>query len=127
MRIVKVLFLDDAPWFLPDLTPHGVELEVVQEGTWGMMSVYSAPTQVCEAVKKLTANKEVDIVVVGNNMGAGVPKARAVADDMKEMTIVVWNSYYQGVEAPYDGLGLKHFGSRSDLERLIPAMLGIAA
>jgi len=127
MRIVKVLFLDDAPWFLPDLTSHGVKLEVIQEGQWGTMDVYSAPAEVCEAVKKLTAGKEVDVVVVGNNIGAGVPKAEAIADDMKGMTIVVWNSYHKGNEAPYAALGLKRFGSRSDLEQMIPAMLGIAA
>ena len=127
MKIVKVLFLDDAPWFLPDLTPHGIKLEVVQEGMWGTMDVYSAPAQVCEAVKKLTAGKEVGIVVVGSNMGAGVPKAKAIADGMKEMTIVVWNSYHRGNEAPYAALGFKRFGSRTNLRQLIPAMLGVAA
>ncbi len=127
MRIVKVLFLDDAPWFLPDLTSHGIKLEVIQEGRWGAMDVYYASPEVCEAVKKLTAGKEVDLVVVGNNMGAGVPKARCIADDIKEMTVVVWNSYYRGDEAPYAALGLKRFGSRTDLPQLIPAMLGIAA
>ncbi len=127
MRIVKVLFLDDAPWFLPDLTSHGVKLEVIQEGQWGTMDVYSAPAEVCEAVKKLTAGKEVDIVVVGNNMSAGVAKAKAVADDMKDMTVVVWNFFHHGVERPYAAIGLKRFGSRNDLRQLIPAMLGIAA
>src|SRR3989344_2701733 len=119
MKIVKVLFLDDAPWFLPDLTPHGIKLEVVQEGMWGTMNVYSAPAKVCEAVKKLTAGKEVDIVVVGNNMGAGVPKAKAIADGMKEMTVVVWNSYYRGNEAPYAALGSNRFGSPPNLRQLI--------
>ena len=126
MKIVKVLFLDDAPWFLPDLTSHGIKLEVIQEGLWGTMNVYSAPTtHVCEAVKELTAGK-VDVVVIGNNLGAGVAKAQAVVDKMKEMTIVVWNSYHKGDEQPYTDLGLKHFGSRNDLPQLITEMLGIA-
>ena len=125
MKIVKVLFLDDAPWFLPDLTSHGIELEGIQEGPWGTTNIYTFPTQVCKAVKKLTAGK-VDIVVIGNNMGAGVAKAQAVVDKMKEMTIVVWNSYHKGDEQPYTDLGLKHFGSRKDLPQLITEMLGIA-
>lgn len=126
MKTVRVLFLDDAPWHLPDLTSQGVRLEVIQEGQWGSMNVYSAPRQVCEAVKKLTTSKEVDIVVVGNNLGAGVAKAKAIAEDMKEKTIVVWNSYSRGNEAHYARLGLTHFGSRTDLRQMVSALLGVS-
>lgn len=125
MRIVKVLFLDDV-WVLPNLTSYGIEFEEIRESQWNT-NVYSAPVEVCEAVKKLTAAKAVDIVVIGNNMGAGVAKAKAVADDMKEMTVVVWNSYHQGVERPYASFGLKRFGARTDIRQLILAMLGIVA
>lgn len=125
MKTYTVLFLDDAPWFLPDLTEHGVELKAIVEGRWGDGRVYVASVEVCETVKKLTEGGEVDFVVVGNNMGAGVAKARAVANGMKDKTIVVWNSYRQGDEAPYAALGLKHFGSRLDLEQMVPAMLGV--
>jgi hypothetical protein len=125
MKIVKVLLLDDAPWFLPDLEAQGVKIEVIQEGLWGTLSVYEARPKTLEIIKRLTENKEVDLIVVGNNMGAGVPKAMAIADAMKEQTIVVWNYYCKGDEAPYSAIGFKQFGSRTALERLVPALLGI--
>jgi|GEM_PF-2692605 len=125
MRIVKVLFLDNAPQFLPNLDSHDIKLEVVQEDVFGTR-VYDAPPNVCEAVNKLTTGKEVDIVVVGNNMESGIPKSKAIADDMKNMTIVVWNAYHEGTESPYAALGFKHFGSRRDLKTIIPKLLGIA-
>ncbi len=126
MKTVKVLFLDDMPGFLPDLTEYDIKLEVLQEAHWSTRDVYYVSPRICETVKKLTTSKEVDIVVVGNNLGAGVTKAMSIADDMKEMTVVVWNFYHKGLEANYSAIGFKHFGSRNDLCRLIPAMLGIA-
>lgn len=123
MKTVKILFLDDAPWFLPDSPHGGVELRVVMAGQWGTGDVYAAPASVCESIQKLTSEKAVDIVVIGNNMGAGVPKARAIADDMRDVTIVVWNQYSLGIEGPYTALGLTRFGSRTDLREMIPALL----
>jgi hypothetical protein len=125
MKIVKVLFLDDAPWCLPNLSQKGIELEVIRESEWGTMDVYKAPPHVCEAVKQLTEEKKVDLVIVGNNMGAGVLKAQAIAEDMKEKTIVVWNFYTLGVEQPYAAFGLKHFCSRKNLSKMVPKLLGL--
>lgn len=123
MKTVRVLFLDDAPWFLPNLEKDDVKLQVEKEGSWGTMDVYSAPRSLCEEITRLTAEGLVDLVVVGNNCGAGIPKAQAIAPCLREKTIVVWNSYYTGLDRPYAVLGFKHFGSRSKLCELIPKVL----
>lgn len=125
MRTVKVLYLDAFTEYLPDLTPYGVNLEVFEIEPVGTFDHYCASPQLCETVEKLTADKQVDIVVVGNNLGVGVTKAKAIAVNMQEMTVVVWNSYYRGQERPYADLGFRRFGSREDLLHMIPEMLGI--
>ena len=126
MRIVKVLFLDDAPWSLPDLTQHGIKLEIIQEAKFGTLEVYNYSERIIDAIKRITTEKLVDIILVGNNLGIGVKKAMAIANDMREKTVVVWNFYAKGDEIPYASLGFKIFGSRIDLPKLIPSILDIS-
>jgi len=125
MKIVKVLFLDDAPWFLPNLTSHGIKLEVIQEALWGTMNVYSAPTHVCEAVEGADCRQSRRR---GHRQQHGCRRCEGTSRRRRHEgdDHVVWNSYHKGDERPYTDLGLKHFGSRNDLPQLITEMLGIA-
>lgn len=128
MKICRVLFLDGLwreffPHILGDMGE--IRLEVVSSLVLEEADAYKVEEQECEVVKNLTGGGAVDMVIVGNNNGAGVKRAGAIAEGMKEMTIIVWNDYEKGLEAPYHSMGFKHFGSRSDLKKLIAEMLGV--
>ncbi len=126
MRTVKVLVLDDtAQGHLPMLHDQGVRFEVIQYGSIAKLTAYQVSEGELEDVASMTERKAVDLVVIGNNTGVGVQKARAVAEAMRPMTVVVWNFYCKGDEEPYAALGFKHFCSRSDLRKIVPTVLGL--
>lgn len=101
-----------------------VDFDMYQQKDIGDPNVYESPEHVCQQITLMTSNNKVDIVIIGNNLGAGVAKARAVADAMRDRTVVVWNVYRKGDESTYAKLGFKRFGSRSDLPDILSAMLG---
>lgn len=145
MKIVKVLYLDDDFWIWylgeppeisadikRDLTERdlkigrGMRLEVVREGSIVRNQTYKdASGPVRTAIKTMTGKKEVGIVIVGNNRGNGITRAREVADDLKTKTIIVWHDYEQGAEKPYSAIGFQHFCSRRDLRKRLKELLGI--
>lgn len=145
MKIMKVLFLDDDFWIwylgeLPEVSANPKEnltekdlkvgrsmrLEVIRQDSIAKHQTYKdAPDPLRMAIKTMTENKEVDIVVVGNNWQNGLTRAREIADDLKEKTIVVWHRYQPGAEKPYAKLGFQHFCSRRDLRKKLKELLGI--
>lgn len=145
MKIVKVLYLDDDFWIwylgeLPEASPHpkkdlteedlkigrGMKLEVIRQDSIAKHQAYKdAPDPLRTAIKTMTENKEVDIVVVGNNWQSGLTRAREIADDLKAKTIVVWHRYEPEAEKPYAELGFQHFCSRRDLRKKLKELLGI--
>lgn len=67
-----------------------------------------------------------DLVVIGNNLGAGLDKAQAIATKQPELipkTLIVWNNHTVQDEKPYRQLGYSYFGNRyqaiDDLLRLM--------
>ena len=74
-----------------------------------------------------------DRFLIGNNRGAGVTKARRVAEAMKDKTIIIANSHPP--EGLYRDLGFQHFASREMAgnllarliaeTRLVPSMVDI--
>ena len=111
MRTVNVLLLDgtETQGHFAHSRPPGILYEVTTEKELGHENCYSFTRELANTIGEMTNDEDenIELVIVGNNMGAGVAKARAIADDMKEMTVVVWNSYHHGVERPYAALGLK--------------------
>lgn len=69
-----------------------------------------------------------DLVIVGNNLGAGVDKARIMhLRGLSDRVIVLWNGYRPGEEQPYLEFGCKYFGSRMDskgVQQMILTILG---
>ena len=54
-----------------------------------------------------------DIVILGNNMGAGVTIAQNIPEALRSKTIVVWNYYPIPRDVKeYEKLGLSHFCGR---------------
>lgn len=126
MKTAKVLFLE-RPYFLayilPALEDLGIRLEVVLQGDLGEEDVYKSSSEVCREITRLTQSEKVDLVIVANNQYVGVSKAKAVADEMKDRTIIIWTRYVPGDEEPYAALGFTRFGSRDKLSEMIAEML----
>ena len=97
------------------------------------MSVYEPTAQLLKVIEAETASGRYDWVIIGNNRGAGVTKARRVAEAMKDKTIIIANSHPP--EGLYRDLGFQHFASREMAgnllarliaeTRLVPSMVDI--
>lgn len=75
-----------------------------------------------ETIKDFTENKKVNLIIIGNNCGAGVFKAEAVADDIKDKTIIVWHDLCEDEQEktwPYRRLGFRHFAERKDMKQTV--------
>lgn len=154
MKIVKVLFLDQLDYFFlisgnknniirKSKNSDSVKFEIVsnkflddcyseKEKIAQEMPMYSDDAEYFsgfkETIKDFTENKKVDIIIIGNNRGAGVFKAEAVADDMKDKTIIVWHDLCgdefderdeQEKTWPYRRLGFKCFALRRDMKQAV--------
>ncbi|MSR78847.1 MAG: hypothetical protein EXS59_01750 [Candidatus Taylorbacteria bacterium] len=150
MRTIRLLFVDDPDWicfigdrenrhpsesrFDPkrlladedlDIVP-GVRLEVIEAFAGAKRcSCYDPDPVLCEKIKTMTANREVDIVVIGNNRGAGLEKAKAIAQHLQDQTIVTFfDKPHEGMTREYVEMGFKHFCIRRDLRQRLQTMLG---
>jgi hypothetical protein len=87
-------------------------------------SVYHPTPQLFNAIQAVTADGNIDIVVIGNNNGAGLYKAVCVANELRSKTIIIWNVYVPGHdEKEYQRLGYTHFASRGNLYKSILELL----
>ena len=110
----KVLFCDD-PGDLRFLQGMMAETGMGVEFVPLCGDRYHPSPEELERIESETVGGDYDHVVIGNNMGAGVQRATAVAEGMRDSTSIVWNVYAPGAEQPYRGLGIRHFLSRDDL------------
>lgn len=123
---MRVLFLDDYAYLLDNLKRH-CDLDVVQYGQSAKGTViYPEATEDLQAeITRLTAeDPPFDLIVIGNNLGTGLGRAKAIPDDLKGRTIVIWNANSDQRERPkYERMGITHFGVRDD--SLTPKFLTI--
>lgn len=132
--IMKVLILGDED---PDLMlgqkallELGFELEVTKETREEVFSnnVFAGGYRVSQRSGELArgATPELyDAIIVGNNEGTGRAKARELPDSVKDRTMIVWNRFVPGTEAPYAEMGFTHFGQRYTFEETDPSILGV--
>lgn len=60
------------------------------------------------------------LIIIGNNTGAGLPKAQALDPSMRLRAIICWNDEPTRLDtAPYRALGYQHFVGRANLARYI--------
>jgi hypothetical protein len=95
------------------------DYDVANHGSFNIlpgMGTYRSTPELEVRIREITAGG-VDYVVIGNNMGAGVPKAAAVAESLRaENTCVMWNGTPTDTDkAPYLSLGYTRFIRRADL------------
>lgn len=61
-----------------------------------------------------------DVIVIGNNMGAGVVKAEVLSEACRSKVVVVWlDTPNEAATLPYRELGYTHFARRKDLEEYL--------
>ncbi len=151
MRTIKLLFIDSDTWLYclgelknrhPSEDKYGpkrlladedlilsdnVRMEVIKHKFRGGKTEYDANPTLCRKIQKLTSQGEVDIVVIGNNRGAGLERAEAVAPSLRDQTIITAHQYQLGgeLEELYAPKGFKHFCKRNNLRNKVKEVLGI--
>lgn len=68
-----------------------------------------------QQIEGITSSNEIDYVVVGNNMGWGVPRAYAINQRMRDRTCIVWIIYRGRTHQQYSVAGFDTFLSRHEL------------
>ena len=116
------MWLDGEDPYLPDV--EGVKYEVVT-GPWQQANFYRPDSQAIEAVREATAAGQADMVVIGDNVGAGLQFAEVIAPPLQSRTIVIWNFLPKPHDRhPYVRIGdFRHFGARHKIRRLITKAL----
>jgi hypothetical protein len=88
------------------------------------MSVYHPTHALFNAIQNITKHGNIDIVVIGNNNGAGLYKAAYVNPTLRERTVIIWNLYTPGLDdAEYKALGYTRFLSRHKLHEVIRELM----
>jgi len=131
MRKVKILLLSSiqpiASNIRNELAKRGVEVEFVPNILFGRDEVYNSSPAICRMVTDLTSRGEVDLVVIANNLGAGIEKARAVAENMRDKTIVFWTGDFGTDNVPYKQLGITRFGMTATIQESVAEALALTA
>lgn len=126
MKKIRILLLDNeitkTYWKYYNWSAAGFELEII----YLPHHQYYASNANCEQIRELTSQHKVDLVIIGNNMGAGLIRARFVHVDLLPMTMVVWNDYRESETIPYAEVGISHFGRRPEILTILKNLLGIS-
>ena len=107
--------------------PEDYDVDVILEGGYSHLVGY-LPASDPELKKFLNRGKAADVVVLGNNMGAGLERARIIAQEYPELvskTIVTWFEPPKST-LEYVRLGFRAFCLREDLKRAIAQRLGLS-
>lgn len=118
---MKVLVLDAGEYYLDLDEQLGMALEVVAEvrvAEEGCFALYR-PTEANFFWIETQAKTDFDIIIVGNNNGAGLAKVHHIPSDQLDKVIVVWAEYEEGKTIPYRKLGIKHFSTRVGVAKKI--------
>lgn len=123
-KTLKVLLVDSVhnEFWRHMLQRKGFEIELVMPAVLSTKP-YEADPDVCAVLEKITRMCAADVVILGNNLGAGLAKAVHIAGDMRSRTIVVWNDPpHEAVTAPYRTLGFTRFCTRTELAETVRSM-----
>ena len=90
----------------------------------GRKSVYEPTVQLLEIIETETASGRYDWVIIGNNRGSGLIKARRVVESMRDKVLIIANSY--PLSEPYRQLGIRHFATRYAAGDILAQMIAAA-
>lgn len=114
---MKALVLDKYGTALLGILKPGDEM-VVEADLFPNNDVYEPHQAVLDYIAKEGAI--FDLIVIGNNLGAGLSKAEQLPLDARANAIVVWNEDpMPATTAPYRRLGYIHFMSRRRLMKFL--------
>jgi hypothetical protein len=86
-----------------------------------------ASPELLEVINELLFEANIDLVIIGNNGGAGLSLAKGIDEDLlylKERTVVVSNYGLSGEEeAAYRELGLTNFCTRAQLKEFLQVLV----
>lgn len=129
----RILFLDeyDRTKFLPAFDPETVgvpytlllESDLVSNDILPYTDTYKPSKRLLSAIRKTTMADEVDFVIIGNNLGAGIQKAHVVSPHMYSRTLIAWHPDPGIDPMPYMNLGINLFAYRSQLATILPELL----
>jgi hypothetical protein len=132
MKTIKILCIDDTSLNSSIIeNKYGIKIKVIYEVYDGEeINSYKVDPRICEMIEK-TGDK-FDLIIIGNNLGAGIEKTKYVPDNMKEKTIIIFNFPIPQDIIPYKEMGFNYFASRnqcncfySSPNIMISIMLGI--
>lgn len=126
MGVFKTVVWLDGP-IVPDLENHwdGVEIDFVTEKRLGNPDSYKVTPDVLLKIKGLSRGN-VDLFVIGNNLGAGLEKAKAVSPEMRDRVVIIYNAITLEEKEAYKTLGFTRFESRGNFSyKAVGGLLGI--
>ncbi|MFA5961449.1 MAG: hypothetical protein WC848_02070 [Parcubacteria group bacterium] len=124
MEQLRVLYLDEDLQFLVEFNPTATSINATTEFQLGSDNVYrQASGDLCHNIEWILKDQDFNLVVIGNNLGAGISKAKAVPETMKNQTIIVWNHSTFDHMSIYADLGFQHFTTRTSLWTKIQEIL----
>lgn len=56
-----------------------------------------------------------DLIIIGNNLGSGYAKAKAIPESLRSRGVITWNDEPGNRSAPYARMGYQYFVSRRNL------------
>lgn len=125
---MRILVLDDLSYYmLKDIQEvFGVPIDFVAEAdspallSPAMRELYDPSTDTLDWISQQT---NFDIVILGNNIKAGLKKGPYIPLELKAKTIVVWTKLTEQETIPYRELGFSHFSQRVGVEQEIRKLI----
>jgi len=85
---------------------------------------WTEDSEVEAIVRRLTRKEHFDLVIIGNNKGAGLRKAACVKPSMRAASVVIlWNSFGYRDTKPYENMGYTHFCTRDQYSKFLECCL----
>ena len=123
---MRILTLDDVDyaWELESLLETTTEIEEVMEPCFYPGEEFWAynPTQkTFDWIEEQDDN--FDVIILGNNLGAGLAKAEHISKELLPLTIVVYHEGRTVDQRPYNQRGVYRFAARNLVAKEIAKML----
>lgn len=102
-----------------------VELELIRPEAFpaGMMIYHDIDPAELQEIARLTATDQVDLCVIGNNLGSGVERVRQIHRPLRAKTVITFNTLPDPSEALYRELGCTRFVRRLEASRTLVTMI----
>lgn len=109
---MTILFLDEEKNF-DDLLKSSLETLFAQY--FMKLNVLFGNGLSLNEIQQLTEDDTVNVIVIGNNMGEGISKAKTINEKMKGKTIITWNIFPGENQYKYERIGFLLFCARNNL------------